>query len=135
MKHKILYIAIIFFMLAGCAGVQINFDENRMAFNTGALVIDLARVYAPDYVPEIERVRDRALITLRDETVELGPVIGDIIAVIQTLAQDPDVDEYSQIIADACKILFDAITLDWDTPLEFERARGLVISFLGGMKQ
>jgi len=134
MKRKFSIIAI-FFLLVGCAGIQINLDENRVAYNMGALVIDVARNYAPDYVPEIERIRDRTLIILRSETVELGPLIGDLLAVVQELSDNPAVDKYGQIIADASRVIFDAVMLNWETPEGYLRAKRIIVSFLEGMRQ
>lgn len=132
-KHKLFYIFVIFLMF-GCAGVQIDFDENRAAHNMGALIMDVARTYAPDYVPEIEIVRDRSLIILKARTVELGPVIGDILAIVQGLSDNPDVDKYGQIVADASRVLFDAVLLNWQTPEGLGRAKAIIVAFLEGMQ-
>jgi len=135
-KCQIMSICVILCLfVAGCLTVTVNQDPLiPIASNTGRLVMALAAVKAPEYVPEIERVRDMTISALQDNSIDLGPAIGNVMAAVQALSDHPRIGKYAGIITEASRLLMDVVRMEWTVPEKYARARRIVMAFLEGMK-
>lgn len=133
-KWITLMLAVVF--LVGCGGLQVQENyEVQLAYNLGTVTMAACAAIRPEYIPAAALARDAALALLDNaDPADLGPVIGDTMALIQEISASPQVDKYAGQVRQASELIRGLIAVDWQVPEKYAKARAVVVAFLKGMK-